>query len=173
MQITAVDSQELLECATIGLFAHSTPSDHWLSCPFEDSWHISSDGNSSGDAFFCFHNGFIHQLLHVPPEVRNLDTWGQWLGWPGHRATYSRPIHRFPNMALRWFLIAMLKWAGDISIHRPVYQMHVSHFSMHKPVHVHCCCHKAVMIATDSVCFQAHLRAVLNVSTHSLSATPT
>ena len=60
----------------------------------------------------------------------------------------------------------------SISIHRPVYQMHVSHFSMRKPLHVHYC-HKAVMIATESVCFQADLRAVLNVSTHSQSATQT
>ena len=39
---------------------------------FEDSWHVrngtSSDGNSSDEVFFWFHNSFIHQLLHVPPE---------------------------------------------------------------------------------------------------------
>ena len=52
------------------------------------------------------------------------------------------------------------------------YQMHVSHFSMRKPPHVHSC-HKAVMMATESVCFQTDLRAVLNVSAHSQSATPT
>ena len=28
----------------------------------------SSDGNSSDEVFFCFHNGFIHLMLHVPPE---------------------------------------------------------------------------------------------------------
>ena len=37
--------------------------------PFEDSWHVrigtSSDSNSSDEVFFCFHNVFIHQLLHV------------------------------------------------------------------------------------------------------------
>ena len=53
-----------------------------------------------------------------------------------------------------------------ISIHRPEYQMHVNH----KPLHVHCSCHKPVMIATESTCFLAHFRAALNVSTHSQSA---
>ena len=42
----------------------------------------------------------------------------------------GQPIHRFPKVALRWFLTAMQKWAGAISIHRHMYQMHVSHFSM-------------------------------------------
>ena len=51
--------------------------------------------------------------------------------------------------------------------------MHVSYFSMRKPFRVHCCCHKAVMIATESVCFQADPRTVLNANTHSQSATPT
>ena len=58
-------SQELLNCTTIDLYARSTSSDHWLSCPFEDSWYVrngtSSDGNSS-DEVFCFHNGFIHRV---------------------------------------------------------------------------------------------------------------
>ena len=98
-------------------------------------------------------------------HMRSGDVGGQDTGPP-------RPIHRFPMVALRWFLTAMLKWAGVIFIHRPVYQMHVSHFNMCKPFLVHCC-HKAVMIATESVCFQTDLRAVLNVSTHSQSATPT
>ena len=91
-------------------------------------------------------------------HVRSGDLGGQTTGPP-------RPIHRFGYQM--WFLTAMLKWVGAISIHRPVYQMRVSHFSMRKPLHVHCgCCHEAVMVATESVRFQADLRAVLNASTH-------
>ena len=63
--------------------------------------------------------------------------------------------------------------SSSISIHRPIHQMHVNHFSMQYSLHVHCCYNKAIMIATESVCFQAGLRAVLNVSTHSQSAIPT
>ena len=66
MLITAVEFTELLECANIGLYARSTSSDHWFSCPFEDSRHVrngtSSDGNSSDEIFVCFHNGVIHQV---------------------------------------------------------------------------------------------------------------
>ena len=54
----------------------------------------------------------------------------------GQATRPPRPIHRLQKVALRWFLTAMLKWVGAISIHRSVYQMHVSHFSMHKPFHV-------------------------------------
>ena len=57
--------------------------DHWPVCTqyivgplivslFEDSWHVhndtSSDSNSSYEVSFCFHKGFIHQLLYVPPK---------------------------------------------------------------------------------------------------------
>ncbi|KAJ4428074.1 hypothetical protein ANN_24088 [Periplaneta americana] len=64
-----------------------------------NTWHdrngISSDSNSSDEVFLCFHNGFIHQLLHMPPEeetrhVRSGDLGGQATGPP-------RPIHRFPK----------------------------------------------------------------------------
>ena len=99
-------------------------------------------------------------------HVRSGNLGGQPTGLP-------RPNHRFPKVALRSFLTARLIWAGAISIHRPVYQMHVSHFSMRKLFHVHSCCRKAVMIATESVCFKADIRAVLNVSTDSHSARPT
>ena len=37
----------------------------------------------------------------------------------GQTTGRTRPIHRFPKVTLRWFLTAMLKWAGAISIHRP------------------------------------------------------
>ena len=175
MLITAVDSQELLKCATIGLCARSTSSDHWLSYPFEDSWHVrngtSSDGNSSDEVFFCFHNGFIHQLLHVPPEEEIQTREVRWPGLLGHRTTSAGPSIPEGGYQMIPHNNAEMGWA--IVIHRAVYQMHVSHFSMHKPFHVHRCCHKAVMIATESVCFQVDLRAVLNVSTHSQSATPT
>ena len=158
--------------------------DHWSVCTLyivgplilQPVWRfrdvcncIRSDGDSSDEVFFCFHNRFIHQLLHVPPEeIQTHEV--RWPGWPGHRATSADPL--IPKVALRWFLTSMLKWAGATSIHRPVYQMDVSHFSMHEPFHVHWW-HKAVMIATESPCFQADLRVVSNVSTHSQSAKPT
>ena len=87
-------------------------------------------------------------------HVRSGDQGGQATGPP-------RPIHRFPKVDLRWFLATMPKWAGAIFIYWFVYQMHVSHFSMRKPLHVRSCCHKVVMITTASVCFQADLRALL------------
>ena len=46
-----------------------------MSCPFEESWHVhnvtSSDGNSSDEAFFYFHKGFINQLLYVPQRKKS------------------------------------------------------------------------------------------------------
>ena len=153
-------SQELLECATIALYACSTSSDHWLSCPFDYSWHIhngtSSDSNSSDEVLICFLNGFIYQLLHVPPEEEIQTCEVRWPWWPGHRATSANPS--IPEGGSQ-----MMQTSECLVLCYP---------SVEKALHVHCCCNKAVMIATESMCFQADLREVLNVSTHSHSATP-
>ena len=65
-QLQRWHSQELLECATIGLHGRSTSSGHWLSCPFKESLHVRNvttiDGNSSDEVFFCFHNGFMPKI---------------------------------------------------------------------------------------------------------------
>ena len=84
MLITAVAFTGTARMWTIGLYARSTSSDHWLSCPFEDSWYVrnvtSSDGNSSDEVFFCFYNGFIHQVTwpHVSGFLPLGAPWSSW-----------------------------------------------------------------------------------------------
>ena len=123
----------------------------------------------------------------MPPEEEIQTCEVRWPGWPGHRATSADPsipeggsqMIQTSEYLVLWnpsvgkALSILSHCSLSISIHRPVYKMHVSHLNMRKPLHVHCRCHKVVKIVTKSVCFQADLRAVLNVSTHSQSATLT
>ena len=113
--------------------------------------------------------------------------------WHGHRATSAYPSIPEVGTQMMQTSKCLVLWnpsvgkalsilshrSSSISNHRPVYQVHVSHFSMRKPLHVHYCCHKMVMFDWISV-FPSRLqsqppvhRAVLNDSIHSESATPT
>ena len=64
----------------------------------DDSWHVrngtSSDGNSSHEVFLCFHYGFIHQLIHVPPEeeihIREVKWPGVWKRCRNRRRLVAR-----------------------------------------------------------------------------------
>ena len=116
-------------------------------------------------------------------HVRSGDLGGQTTG-------SLRLIHRFPKVTLRWCRHPNVWYCGtrrlgkrcrySLTAARPfpftdpyTRCISASHFSMLKPLHVHCCCHKAVMISTESVWFQVDLWVVLSACTHSQLATPT